>query len=410
MDKRCQRPRLVEATPNPDEETSHLRVAGGRPSSPSERPTLSLDEGTETHDEKEREKEDAGVTVLATLGMPPDRQEEIHYKETEQISKKMFSSVAQARMSNGDVVVVKKIDHDPRFKCRELKILRKMDHRNIVRLNYFFYKTVREGKEFEAVDKRILHLVMEYLPGTLHLSLKAHRRLKEPISMLCVKVYTFQLFRALAYIHAKGVCHRDLKPQNLLLDPQTGVLKLCDFGSAKQLVHSEPNTTYICTRYYRAPELLLGASDYAFPVDIWAAGCVVGELILGQTLFEGRNGMDQLVEIIKYLGPPSCEQVEEMNAKYSSFKFPQVTPIPWQRVLPPRAQPEAVDLLSQLLEYMPSKRPKAVQVCFHPFFDELREPGKVLPSGAPLPPLFDFSSEEVGILPKFKELRLSVLQ
>lgn len=72
----------------------------------------------------------------------------------------------------------------------------------------------------------------------------------------------YQLFRSLAYIHSLGICHRDIKPQNLLLDPETGVLKLCDFGSAKHLIKGEPNVSYICSRYYRAPELIFGAIDY----------------------------------------------------------------------------------------------------------------------------------------------------
>lgn len=80
--------------------------------------------------------------------------------------------------------------------------------------------------------------------------------------MLEVKLYIYQLFRSLAYIHSQGICHRDIKPQNLLLDPSTGVLKLCDFGSAKILVPDEPNVSYICSRYYRAPELIFGATNY----------------------------------------------------------------------------------------------------------------------------------------------------
>lgn len=82
-------------------------------------------------------------------------------------------------------------------------------------------------------------------------------------AFLCsLQLYMYQLFRSLAYIHSLGICHRDIKPQNLLLDPDTGVLKLCDFGSAKHLVKGEPNVSYICSRYYRAPELIFGAIDY----------------------------------------------------------------------------------------------------------------------------------------------------
>lgn len=86
--------------------------------------------------------------------------------------------------------------------------------------------------------------------------------------MLEVKLYIYQLFRSLAYIHSQGICHRDIKPQNLLLDPATGVLKLCDFGSAKILVENEPNVSYICSRYYRAPELIFGATNYTTKIGI----------------------------------------------------------------------------------------------------------------------------------------------
>lgn len=79
---------------------------------------------------------------------------------------------------------------------------------------------------------------------------------------LILQLYMYQLFRSLAYIHSLGICHRDIKPQNLLLNPETGVLKLCDFGSAKTLIKGEPNVSYICSRYYRAPELIFGAIDY----------------------------------------------------------------------------------------------------------------------------------------------------
>jgi serine/threonine protein kinase len=86
--------------------------------------------------------------------------------------------------------------------------------------------------------------------------------MKTTMPILEVKLYIYQLFRSLAYIHSQGICHRDIKPQNLLLDPNTGVLKLCDFGSAKILVENEPNVSYICSRYYRAPELIFGATNY----------------------------------------------------------------------------------------------------------------------------------------------------
>lgn len=150
--------------------------------------------------------------------------------------------------------------------------------------------------------------------------------------LFSLQLYMYQLFRSLAYIHSLGICHRDIKPQNLLLDPDSGVLKLCDFGSAKHLMKGEPNVSYICSRYYRAPELIFGAIDYTTKIDVWSAGCVLAELLLGQPIFPGDSGVDQLVEIIKVLGTPTREQIREMNPNYTEFKFPQIKSHPWQQV------------------------------------------------------------------------------
>src|SRR5215469_5623130 len=111
-------------------------------------------------------------------------------------------------------------------------------------------------------DEVYLNLVLEYVPETVYRASRYFNKMKTTMPILEVKLYIYQLFRSLAYIHSQGICHRDIKPQNLLLDPNTGVLKLCDFGSAKILVENEPNVSYICSRYYRAPELIFGATNY----------------------------------------------------------------------------------------------------------------------------------------------------
>jgi len=206
----------------------------------------------------------------------------------------------------------------------------------------------------------------------------------------------YQLFRALAYIHSFGICHRDIKPQNLLLDPETSVLKLCDFGSAKQLIKGEPNVSYICSRYYRAPELIFGAIDYTCYIDVWSSGCVLAELLLGQPIFPGESGVDQLVEIIKVLGTPTREQIRQMNPNYQEFRFPQIKAHPWHKVFRNRTPPMAIDLVCRLLDYTPATRLTPLEACAHAFFDELRDPDTRLPNG-PLPLLFNFSQIELTI-------------
>jgi glycogen synthase kinase 3 beta len=173
---------------------------------------------------------------------------------------------------------------------------------------------------------------MEYVPETVYRVTRHYTKIKQAVPMLIVKLYMYQLFRSLAYSHALGICHRDIKPQNLLVHPITGVLKLCDFGSAKILVAGEPNVSYICSRYYRAPELIFGATSYTTSIDVWSAGCVMGELLLGQPLFPGESGIDQLVEIIKVLGTPSKDQILTMNPNYTDHKFPLIKPHPLSKV------------------------------------------------------------------------------
>jgi serine/threonine protein kinase len=171
--------------------------------------------------------------------------------------------------------------------------------------------------------------------------------------------------------------------------------------SAKQLIKGEPNVSYICSRYYRAPELIFGAIDYTCYIDVWSSGCVFAELLLGQPIFPGESGVDQLVEIIKVLGTPSREQIRQMNPNYQEFRFPQIKAHPWHKVFRNRTPPMAIDLVCRLLDYTPATRLTPLEACAHTFFDELRDPDTRLPNG-PLPPLFNFS--QLGLLEEKKQL------
>ncbi|XP_038657835.1 glycogen synthase kinase-3 beta isoform X1 [Scyliorhinus canicula] len=362
-----------------------------------------------------RDKDGGKVTtVVATPGQGPDRPQEVSYTDTKVIGNGSFGVVYQAKLCDtGELVAIKKVLQDKRFKNRELQIMRKLDHCNIVRLRYFFYSSG------EKKDEVYLNLVLDYVPETVYRVARHYSRAKQTLPMIYVKLYMYQLFRSLAYIHSFGICHRDIKPQNLLLDPETAVLKLCDFGSAKQLVRGEPNVSYICSRYYRAPELIFGATDYTSSIDVWSAGCVLAELLLGQPIFPGDSGVDQLVEIIKVLGTPTREQIREMNPNYTEFKFPQIKAHPWTKltschcsvgfhdathfqkaeVFRPRTPPEAIALCSRLLEYTPTARLTPLEACAHTFFDELRDPNVKLPNGREKPLLFNFTTQELSSNP-----------
>ncbi|EEP78294.1 protein kinase gsk3 [Uncinocarpus reesii 1704] len=324
---------------------------------------------------------------------------EMQYTQCKIVGNGSFGVVFQTKLSpNGEDAAIKRVLQDKRF-----KIMRIVRHPNIVELKAFYYSNG------ERKDEVYLNLVLEFVPETVYRASRYFNKMKTTMPMLEVKLYTYQLFRALAYIHSQGICHRDIKPQNLLLDPSTGVLKLCDFGSAKILVENEPNVSYICSRYYRAPELIFGATNYTTKIDVWSTGCVMAELMLGQPLFPGESGIDQLVEIIKVLGTPTREQIKTMNPNYMEHKFPQIKPHPFNKVFR-KASPEAIDLITALLEYTPTQRLSAIEAMCHPFFDELRNPNTRLPDSrhpnAPnreMPKLFNFTRHELSISPPLNQ-------
>lgn len=100
------------------------------------------------------------------------------------------------------------------------------------------------------------------------------------------------MLRSLSYIHNLNICHRDIKPQNILIDIKNHKLVLCDFGSAKELQKGQTSVAYICSRYYRAPELILGEESYGCEIDVWSIGCVIAEMYMGTPLFQGKNSKD----------------------------------------------------------------------------------------------------------------------
>eukprot|EP00818_Percolomonas_sp_WS_P005655 CAMPEP_0117450668 /NCGR_PEP_ID=MMETSP0759-20121206/8592_1 /TAXON_ID=63605 /ORGANISM="Percolomonas cosmopolitus, Strain WS" /LENGTH=407 /DNA_ID=CAMNT_0005243207 /DNA_START=383 /DNA_END=1606 /DNA_ORIENTATION=- len=320
------------------------------------------------------------------------QQKTIQYTAERVIGNGSFGVVFLAKVTEtGEAVAIKKVLQDRRYKNRELEIMRTVKHPNVVDMKHYFF-THGSRKEL------YLHLVLEYIPDTVYRYTCSYTKQTDFMPLIYVKLFSYQMLRALNYIHSIDICHRDIKPQNLLIDPVSGVLKICDFGSAKQLNPMESNVAYICSRYYRAPELIFGATHYTTSIDTWSAGCVLGEMLLGHPLFPGDSSVDQLVEIIKVLGTPTREEIDAMNKNYKTFNFPKVKAFSWDKVFQDRKIPvptSAVDLIKELLQYDPVKRTKCIDSLAHPFFDELRDPNTRLPNGKPLPPLFNFSPNEL---------------
>ncbi|KAI5421584.1 Shaggy- protein kinase theta, variant 2 [Lathyrus oleraceus] len=320
---------------------------------------------------------ETGQIITTTIsGRDGQPKQTISYMAERVVGTGSFGVVFQAKcLETGEAVAIKKVLQDKRYKNRELQVMRMVDHPNVVKLKHCFYSTTEK-------DELYLNLVLEYVPETVYKVSKNYSRTHQHMPIIYVQLYTYQV------------------------NQQTHQLKICDFGSAKMLVPGEPNISYICSRYYRAPELIFGATEYTTAIDMWSAGCVLAELLLGQALFPGESGVDQLVEIIKVLGTPTREEIRCMNPHYNEFKFPQIKAHPWHKLFHKRMPSEAVDLVSRLLQYSPHLRCTALAACAHPFFDDLRDPKASLPNGQPLPPLFNFTPQEMVNVPDELRQRL----
>jgi glycogen synthase kinase 3 beta len=223
---------------------------------------------------------------------------------------------------------------------------------------------------------------------------------KESFPIFLVKLYAFQMARALGYIHSTDILHRDIKPQNILIDGSTNRVYICDFGSAKKCNGDEQNVAYICSRYYRAPELIFGNMDYDSSIDIWSFGCVLAEMLLGKPLFQGDSTVDQLLQIIKILGVPDAEQLSYLNKNNTlKYEFPLVKPTTLSKIFQGYPK-EVINLMQKIFVYEPVKRLNAYEIMAHPFFDDLRNAELSQNGRFIIPQLFDFSEAEIKAAPK----------
>jgi glycogen synthase kinase 3 beta len=185
-------------------------------------------------------------------------------------------------------------------------------------------------------------------------------------------VLAYQIFSGLSCIHSIGICHCDIKPENILCDPETLKLQLCDFGLATSFGIHEQRSSYVCTRNYCGPESLYGSTQSGFEIDIWAAGCVLAEALRhGQTLFPGESGFDVSVTIAQYIGLPNKSELGEYGANVKELVV-KGEKCGIATAFSNPVHPKLLDLLTRIFVYSPWKRLTAEQCLEHPYFKPIR--------------------------------------
>jgi len=301
------------------------------------------------------EDERAGV-VMTEPGME-------HFIRLQKLGEGTYGVVFKAKDTrDNSFVALKKIRMEneeqgvPPTTLREVATLLELRHPNIVRL----LDVVSVGTD--------LYLVFEFMKQDLRRYMDHARGMGSDGAML-VKSYMYQLLNGLAYCHSHRILHRDLKPQNLLIDAN-GFLKLADFGLAR--VFSIPLRQYsheVVTLWYRAPEVLLGDQRYSTPIDIWSAGAIFGEMLSCQPLFPGDSEIDELYKIFQIMGTPN-DEVWPGVTQFPYWKpiFPHWVKQEWSTTFPTITDPTIFDLLGKMLVYDPVKRISAKAALQHPYF------------------------------------------
>lgn len=288
------------------------------------------------------------------------------FQKLEKVGEGTYGVVYKARdKKTGDLLALKKIRLEaedegiPSTAIREIALLKQLQHPNIVRL----YDVIHTDKK--------LTLVFEFLDQDLKRFMDACG--ENGIQAETTKSFLYQLLRGIAYCHEHRVLHRDLKPQNLLIN-MTGELKLADFGLARAFGIPVRNYTHeVVTLWYRAPDVLLGSRKYSTSVDIWSVGCIFAEMVNARPLFPGTNDADQLTKIFKVLGTPSPATWPEMT-QLPEYKdnFPVYPGLSLKKIVK-KLDAAGLDLLQRMLEYDPTKRISAEAALQHPYFRDLSQ-------------------------------------
>ncbi|EDO49500.1 predicted protein [Nematostella vectensis] len=267
----------------------------------------------------------------------------------------------------GQIVAIKKFvesEDDPLIKkiaMREVKMLKQLKHPNLVNLLEVFKR------------KRKLHLVFEYCDQTVLNVLDKH---PNGVNEDTVKNIIYQTLKAVDFCHSHNCIHRDVKPENILIT-KNYIIKLCDFGFARLISRypGEDYTDYVATRWYRAPELLVGDTAYGPPVDVWAIGCVFAELLVGQPLWPGRSDVDQLYLIKKTLGNliPRHIQIFSQNHFFRGLQIPEPTTREPLEMKYSHISTDALSFMKGCLVMEPNDRLTCEELLDHKYFKDSRD-------------------------------------
>jgi len=286
------------------------------------------------------------------------------YEKLEKIGEGTYGTVFKAKnKETGEIVALKRVRLDdddegvPSSALREICLLKELNHRNIVRLHDVLH------------SDRKLTLVFEHCDQDLK---KYFDSLNGEIDPDIVKSFMFQLLRGLSYCHSRNILHRDLKPQNLLIN-KSGELKLADFGLARAFgIPVRCYSAEVVTLWYRPPDVLFGAKLYTTSIDMWSAGCIFAELAnAGRPLFPGSDVDDQLKRIFKLLGTPTESTWPNMSSLPEFKQFPLYNPSMTFAQVVPKLSSRGRDLLQRLLICFPTQRLSADESMAHPYFQDL---------------------------------------
>jgi len=298
-----------------------------------------------------------------------------HLELVKAVGSGAYGCVASFKNSRSqEKVAVKKVSNafhdliDGKRILREVKLLQQLHHENIIRILDIYPP---QSPDFEDI-----YIVTDLMDTDLAHVIKSGQKLTEEHQ----QYFMYQIFLGLAYLHAAEIVHRDLKPSNILVNKDCEV-KICDFGLARVLTEPEEGETgdktdYVVTRWYRAPEVVLLASQYTRAIDVWAAGCIYAELLGRKPLFPGRDHCDQVKKIIAVLGTPSEEDLAWLprGGLATARKFLNTCPIAgkvcWPRLFP-QASEGGHQLLARTLAFDPTARLSTLEACRLDFFAHL---------------------------------------